>query len=134
VVLEGKQLFGASAEAHLIGWHTAFYGEERVTDGSLSYGPSAISAIDNLRFDCPPAHGMFNSREFKEFNCAASGSLEGDRVKRNCRCRINLFVNTEKRSDFLNLYFNCGCVPIESIRFERRGCAFCFTYAYNATF
>ncbi|MGF6991859.1 hypothetical protein [Paraburkholderia sp. GAS32] len=34
---EGKQRFGASAEAHLIGWHTAFYGEERVTDGSLSY-------------------------------------------------------------------------------------------------
>lgn len=34
---EGKQLFGASVEAHLIGWHTAFYGEERVTDGSLSY-------------------------------------------------------------------------------------------------
>ena len=34
---EGKQLFGASSEAHLIGWHTAFYGEERVTDGSSTY-------------------------------------------------------------------------------------------------
>ena len=34
---ERKQLFGASAEAHSIGWHTASYGEARVADGSLSY-------------------------------------------------------------------------------------------------
>ena len=34
---ERKQLFGASAEAHSIGWDTASYGQARVADGSLSY-------------------------------------------------------------------------------------------------